>query len=633
MADKITKKFIADILQPIAAGRQVRRKLPTWGRVHIDRHLPFLCVYRHPAKHSDPGTERLLLGEAAYVLLPGGVDTQDSTGQLIKEITAIQAAACGGVLIIELWAGQASQTPEIDEHGLPHPTFRLIAPHSGVPMGTLDTLENALLEIRLRNKPAKVTVDYGKKCAPPGYKPLLNASEAKKQNAILLGIEVAPVYRNGETQELYPFALKALHHGIAHALKKTFYAFAHERTSVKPVHYLELGRRAITRAVKECDRRLAGIDSRFDLLLHVTPVNTQLAWHRFKRQRWEIAPEFHYRPRTTNPADLKRELYNIPLQHVEDPALGHLFEEKRDELDRKITMLGDRGTANFMQESIQVFGKSDEVLMSTAKKILACVPAHAPNDEPSHGMSAETFAKRANAEVDYYRTLDPKLTAQVQVRDDVTGLIVSSGNLLVGTDAWIGATRVEPALQHEVGTHMVTFYNGSMQPFQQLSKGLAGYDETQEGLAVLAEYLVGGLNRPRLRTLAGRVVAVWHLTGGAEFVETFRVLRRDYNFDDYTAYYITMRVYRGGGLTKDVVYLRGLIDLLTYLRNKGALEPLLVGKLALSQVPLIVELLWRKVLQPGLLRPRYLEYQDSVARLEQLQAGKSILDLAGDLAA
>ena len=65
--------------------------------------------------------------------------------------------------------------------------------------------------------------------------------------------------------------------------------------------------------------------------------------------------------------------------------------------------------------------------------------------------------------------------------------------------------RVGASLQHEVGTHLVTYYNGLEQPLRLLHVGLAGYDETQEGLAVLAEYLVGGLSRSRLRTLAERV--------------------------------------------------------------------------------------------------------------------------------
>ena len=50
-------------------------------------------------------------------------------------------------------------------------------------------------------------------------------------------------------------------------------------------------------------------------------------------------------------------------------------------------------------------------------------------------------------------------------------------------------------LHHEVGTHLVTHVNGTHQPIKVLGVGLAGYDETQEGLAVLAEYLVRRTHR------------------------------------------------------------------------------------------------------------------------------------------
>ncbi len=76
---------------------------------------------------------------------------------------------------------------------------------------------------------------------------------------------------------------------------------------------------------------------------------------------------------------------------------------------------------------------------------------------------------------------------------------------------------------------------------------------------MLAEYLVGGLSRPRLRLLAARVLATRHMIDGATFVDTFRELDGLYGFDRRTAFTIAMRIYRGGGLTKDAVYLRGLV--------------------------------------------------------------------------
>ena len=83
-------------------------------------------------------------------------------------------------------------------------------------------------------------------------------------------------------------------------------------------------------------------------------------------------------------------------------------------------------------------------------------------------------------------------------------------------------------LHHEVGTHVVTYQNGARQPLKLLTIGLPGYDETQEGLAVLAEYLTGGLDPRRLRVLAARVVAIAEMLDGAAFLEIFDSLRTEY---------------------------------------------------------------------------------------------------------
>ena len=93
-----------------------------------------------------------------------------------------------------------------------------------------------------------------------------------------------------------------------------------------------------------------------------------------------------------------------------------------------------------------------------------------------------------------------------------------------------------------------------------------------------------------MRILAARVVAARHMLDGASFIDTFRTLDRNYEFSQRTAYTIAMRIYRGGGLTKDAVYLRGLLQILRYLREGGELEPLFVGKVASAHLPLIFEL-------------------------------------------
>jgi len=244
-------------------------------------------------------------------------------------------------------------------------------------------------------------------------------------------------------------------------------------------------------------------------------------------------------------------------------------------------------------------------------------------------LTSAEFAAAANREIEYYRAQYPDFSAKVQVRDDIVGLMVSQGNLLVGNPVRIPASRVEALLQHEVGTHILTYHNGRAQPLHQLYCGLAGYDELQEGLAVMAEYLVGGVSRPRVRVLAGRVLAVKALEGGASFVETFRLLTDDYGFNKKTAFTTTVRVYRGGGLTKDAVYLRGLVGLLDYLGEGGSFDELIVGKISTAHTPIIQELMWRRVLRPVPLRPKYLDQSQATGRLLCLRRKTSVLDLIG----
>ncbi|HHH35979.1 MAG TPA: DUF1704 domain-containing protein [Gammaproteobacteria bacterium] len=628
----LDQQLLESLVATIRSGRRLRRSLPGWGRIHIDRHLPYLCVYRRPPRRRDPGTARLLFGEPAYLLAPGESTCHDALRSLVADIAATQREHCGAFVLVEVWAEDMDAAAPVEAGAGAPPAFRLLAPRREAPVTTLEVLEQALLRIHMRGRPATVAVDYGGRCAPPGMRPLLTAAQQRALGCTLLGVAVAPVYRAPDGS-LYPFALRLVHRGLSRALKQGVHEYLRPLGTRRPLHYLALGRRAMTRAVWEADRRLAEIGDRFDLLLHVTPVNSASAWRAFQRSRYRQPPEFHYRPRSVDPALLKRELYRIPLERVEDPTLSRMFENKRQELDRKLGLLGDRGRREFLYGSMQVFGVPDAGLLDAARHILARVPPHTRDDRRRLSLDADAFARAARRELSRYRRRLPDLPARVEVRDDVTGLVVSRGHLLVGRDARVAQRRMAASIHHEVGTHLVTYYNGLAQPLRLLHVGLAGYDETQEGLAVLAEYLVGGLSRPRLRTLAGRVLAVDALAAGADFIETFRLLHDVHGFGAQTAYTIAMRVHRGGGLTKDQVYLRGFRDLLAHLGSGGSFETLLLGKFSLRQVPWIEELRWREVLQGPALQPTYLAETEAQRRLETVRAGLTLERLVEEITA
>jgi uncharacterized protein (TIGR02421 family) len=622
----IDDRFIEAVTARLADDLRIRRTLPEGGRLHIDRPLPFLCVYRRPPG-GDDGTERLVTTEASYLVGSGSSGQAAGLGRLAEAVVATVAPEFGAFLIVEILAG-APASPEA-EGAAAGPSFHLIAPRREELDEFLDAFERELSRVRLGRARADVRVTESGRVLPAGLAPLISAAAARAANCFVLGLEVRPVYRDVRTGDVYPLVLRELRRNLCVALKRSFYAFTNTLTTQRPRHYHVLGRRAVVKAVWNVDRGLAEVADGFDFLLQVTPVNSAQAWNSFRRSRYQRPPVLRYRPSPVDPLLLKRKLFAVPLERVEDPAIFSLFREKQDELDRKLTMLLDINTPRFVHGSIQLYGEVGEESLATAEDLLDRLPPRSRDDPRGGTLDADAMAERARREIEHYRRQWPEVRAEVEVRPDIaSGLMVSHGNLLIGAESRIPAARADALLSHEIGTHVLTYYNGRAQPFRQLYSGLAGYDALQEGLAVLGEHLVGGLSRPRLRLLAARVVAVRRLTEGASFVDVFRELVRDHGFDRRTAFTIAGRVYRGGGLTKDAVYLQGLLDVLAYIERDGDLEPLLVGKIAASHVPVIRELTWRGVLRDPPLKPRYLDSDDGRRRLERLRGGVTVFELA-----
>ena len=625
----ITDRFIRTVCTRLLENKRVRRELPIWGRVHIDRQLPFLCIYRRPrgGHRNDADTQRLATSEASYLTCDANRKLHEGLSRLVRGIASTQVDQFGSCLILEMWTGRFAPVDEADPAEKLRPRFRLVTLRGNTDGVFTDKFETALSRVKVAKRSAAIELRKSSRCCPKGMQPFLTAAEAGELGCQMLGLEIAPIFREAETGEVFPLVLRDLRRQLTLALRHAFYEFTRLRTTHQPKHYHTLGRRAMVKAVWRADSQLAACSESFDFLLQVTPVNAERAWNEFRRNRFEKRPTFHYRPLPVDPIQLKRRLYETPVDQVEDPALAQLLREKLDELDREITMLVDINTPRFVQGSVQIYGGVEDSLLEVAQQVLANTPAHARDDSAKRCLDAKAFARLAEHEIDYYRQQLPQINATVTIRDDTTGLMVSRGSLLVSKTVRFPVSRVEALLQHEVGTHVLTYYNGRSQPFHQLYAGLAGYEALQEGLAVLSEYLVGGLSRPRMRLLAARVIAARMMLDGASFLETFRELHRSHHFALRVAFNVTMRIYRGGGFTKDAVYLRGLCRILEYLAGGGDLEPLFVGKIAPPHVSIVRELQWRKVLRDPPLTPRYVTRPDALARLEGLRQSTTVLDL------
>jgi uncharacterized protein (TIGR02421 family) len=370
------------------------------------------------------------------------------------------------------------------------------------------------------------------------------------------------------------------------------------------------------------DHALARLSGGIRFLLDVTPVDADRVREAYLAE--DVAePEFTYRDLETDPDVLEAELARIDPGTVENTTLGHLLRAKHREMELQLQMLRARGSKEFLQMSVELYGAVSPALYERAGAMLLTIDP----PEPGAGqLGAEEFRELAEQELDHYREIDPDIGLHVEVRDDVAGVLCEGTNLLIGTQSSVASRRAFALLQHEVGTHLVTQVNGSRQPVTVLGTGLAGYDETQEGLAVLAEIAVGGLTPTRLRTLAARVIAVHDMLAGAGFTECHHRLV-DAGLPTSAAFTTVMRVFRAGGLTKDAIYLRGLLDLLAHVRGGGGLDTLYAGKFALNDLPLIEDLTARDLIHPPTVLPRFWDLPGTAERLAEAAVADDLTQL------
>ena len=384
-------------------------------------------------------------------------------------------------------------------------------------------------------------------------------------------------------------------------------------------------------ATQQIDDELCQIAEAFEWLTLVTPRDVDSTWKQFAASEYEREPQFVYPVIEVDLGALRKRLLALPLGKVEDPLIEALLAEKQREVDRHLTLLDLRGTSGFLQASLDLFGDADEDLVELAGQILdllGSAPRH-----PSSPLLAGEVLTRVRQELEEYVRRVPDFPLEVVVCDElVAGMMVSQGVLYIDRDLVVPARRLSALLHHEIGTHVLTFFNGSRQPLRQFRNGLAHYDTLQEGLGVLGEFLAEGLTPGRLRILAARVLAVSDLVGGRSFVDVFARLRNRCGLGPRAAFGVAVRVFRGGGLTKDALYLRGLQELLTWLRKGKSVEDLFVGKLALQHVEAVCTLRDRGVLLSPAVLPRYLWDEAGGLRLARCRS-LDIHQLAREVAA
>jgi len=602
-----------------AAARFIRSKLPNGGRIHVDRPLPFICLHLLRDKPRALAAEELCTAQAAHVLAGSASDAM-----VASEFANLMANEFGACLIVEVYELEEDRTFAEDSTELP--PFDVVVDHNSAPGApeACDAFRSRMAKGDIRYRTPNV-LSEGRDSAQASIMP------ASSPGIGVLRIGVAPIYRQASSTTVYPELLQQLVAQLYDAVLKGIRAFASATTSIKATSHRSFGRKTIVDSVHRVDRQVDAVSSSFDFLLQLTPINTEAAWHNFRRSRYAAAPDFHYRPLPFDIQAKKKELFSISFDQLEDPTLTELFDEKRRELDIQLTMLAERGTPRAKDASRVMYGSVEQSLSDQADEIIDALNGMGEEDTPpalKSALNAFALRDRADALLDQYRTEFSGFEPSVQIRDDIpAGLMVSGPRLLISRTTTIPEQRVEAILSHEIGVHLVTYFNGNEQGLRLLRSGLAGYEGMQEGLAVFSEYAVGGLTRLRLRLLAARVIACQAMLDGAQFVETYRLLCDRCGLSGRGAFHAAMRVHRSGGLAKDAIYLRGLLQVLRHLGSGGSLDVFWVGKIARTHFNIMRELLDRGLLKSIPIIPHFVSQAASAGRIKAASKGMGPLDL------
>lgn len=263
------------------------------------------------------------------------------------------------------------------------------------------------------------------------------------------------------------------------------------------------------------------------------------------------------------------------------------------------------GSRDFYYQSVELYGRPGSLSsdrqttnLDLARHFEQVVASFAPSlssvDQPSLG--AEEAAAILRERFSQFFTSHP---IKVRVVDRLAASASSTGEeIRIKADARFSQRDLRQLEFHEGQVHLATTINGRAQPVLPFI-GIASprTTRTQEGLAVLTEFITGSTSLPRVRRLCERTLAIHMAEEGANFIDIYRFYR-ERGSDEHVAFECARRIMRGGlveggaPFTKDCCYLDGLLRVTNFLRialvkgQSQMVRLLFAGKLAVDDIPL-----------------------------------------------
>ena len=414
------------------------------------------------------------------------------------------------------------------------------------------------------------------------------------KNTLVLATEIKKVYCNELTGDDYPKIIKSLQQQLKIRILNNANFFSQNNSNWEHNVKSKLLDKTMESSILKVDKELYQLLKNFELLAFVNPNNNIQEKKRFFKNQGSELPKFKYCPIRINPFELKQKLSKLRVQDISDVSIRNMYESVINSYFDKIDLLSSLNTPKFLYNSLRYFGRPSKRDIQNAHYFLHLPEVSGePKRSPSLGVDEAMISFKEGLEMYGFESKIEKsnrVIAQVMVLN-------AKKTILFNPTAKFTRGQINALVEHEIGVHMVTTVNSNTQKLHLFNLGLPVNTMTQEGLAILAEYLSGNISMKRLKKLAFRVIVVDMMCHGADFIECYNFLVNDHSLDQDDAFSVVTRIFRGGGFTKDYLYLSGFVKILRMWENDQDLEPLLVGKTSLEFHSVINEMIHREMVQ------------------------------------
>jgi hypothetical protein len=311
---------------------------------------------------------------------------------------------------------------------------------------------------------------------------------------------------------------------------------------------------ALSRCLLEAERTIATIE-------RCQPQNypSELDRMMSEWQRGECsAPRFSY-ARAPRLAELRKALQAV-IALNESKGWGAVLAARAAELEQEAQMVEALGSVPFRALARARYRTADRRIADDALR-LARQWVASPAAEPSGSRHLSDDANDAESLISQIRRTCSELCIpfRVEVRANMAAAAATGDGII-----WVAADRSLSALEgrrialHEVKGHALPRANAARDPSGVWLVGTAGAADDEEGHALVIEKRAGVLLDSRRHTLALRHLAAEALFDGADYPEVVRALL-DLGGSSDVVHAVTTRVFRGGGLGREWVYLPALL--------------------------------------------------------------------------